>query len=418
MKHTVFTIVSKNYFAYARTLSDSLRRSNPSVDFTVLVVDRKDKAFEEEHPDIRITWVEDLCIPKFEQIAFKYDILELNTNVKPTYAKFLLTRHEKVVYLDPDIYVYSSLQGIFDLLDRHAVVLTPHITQPINDSKIPGEPEFLRSGIYNLGFAAFNSSRESLNLLTWWEQRCLQIGYNEQSQGLFVDQKWMDFVPSLCATACILRDPQYNMAYWNLHEREVVWIKDCATIDGKPLVFFHFSGLPPEDDPRVSKYQTRYGLGERPDIAPLFSSYRACLVENKHHKYKKLPYTFETFSDGTPISSVARRVAAESAELTSCPRPFDSEGPVYGVLKRSFLLGTKSKQNLHFRPKRSKQANFDVYRLQRITAIVLRVFLRIVGPSRYERFMRYVIRSASLRGQSFLLRRHVASASFDRHKKR
>ena len=49
--------------------------------------------------------------------AMKYDILELNTNVKPTFLKHLLERYglTKLVYLDPDIFVYRSahacLQG-------------------------------------------------------------------------------------------------------------------------------------------------------------------------------------------------------------------------------------------------------------------------------------------------------------------
>jgi Glycosyl transferase family 8 len=405
MNLTVFTIVSRNYFAYARTLGDSLRQSNPSVEFNVLIVDRKDPAFEAQHLDWSITWVEDLGISDFERVAFKYDILELNTNVKPTFAKHLLKQYQKVIYLDPDIYVYSSLQQIFDLLDRHAVVLTPHITEPINDEKLPGEPEFLTSGIYNLGFAAFNTSEESLKLLSWWEQRCLHLAYNEQSQGFFVDQKWMDFVPSLCSSAFILRDPQYNTAYWNLQEREVVWVNNCATIAGKPLVFFHFSGLPPEGDDRVSKYQTRYSLGERQDIAPLFKDYRECLTKNGHLEYLKLPYKFGAFSDGTPISSVARRVAAGSPELSSSHRPFESGSPIYHVLQRSHLLNNRPTAKSSPTSGTFKQSSIEEVRLQRFTAIVFRITLRVFGPSRYERLMRYITRSANLRGQSFLLRR-------------
>jgi hypothetical protein len=407
MSPTVFTIVSRNYFAYARTLGDSLRQSNPAVEFNVLIVDRKDPAFEAQHLDWHITWVEDLGIADFEQIAFKYDILELNTNVKPTFAKHLLTRHEKVVYLDPDIFVYDSLQPIFDLLDHHAVVLTPHITEPIDDGKLPGESEFLTSGIYNLGFGAFNSSEESLKLLSWWERRCLHLAYNEQSQGFFVDQKWMDFVPSLCATAFILRDSQYNTAYWNLHERDLVWADGRATIAGKPLVFFHFSGLPPEGDDRVSKYQTRFRLADRPDVAPLFDAYRSRLTSNGHATYLKFPYGFGSFSDGTPLSSVARRVAAGTPELAASGKPFDSGSAIHRVLQASRLLNAASGA----KPTKSTaagapgQSSGEEARLQRITAFVFRGLLRIFGPSRYERLMRYVSRSTNLRSQGFLLRR-------------
>jgi hypothetical protein len=405
MSVTVFTIVSRNYFAYARTLGDSLRRSNPTIEFNVLIVDRKDIDFEVRHPDWRVTWVEDLGIPNFGHVAFKYDILELNTNVKPTFAKHLLVRHNKVIYLDPDIFVYSSLQPVLDLLEDHAVVLTPHITEPINDDKLPGEPEFLTSGIYNLGFGAFNASTESLKLLSWWEQRCLHLAYSEQSQGFFVDQKWMDFAPSLCATTCILRDPQYNAAYWNLHERRVQWTGSKASISGKPLVFFHFSGLPPEGDDRVSKYQTRSRLSERPDVAPLFSAYRSHLNANGHREYLKVPYGFERMSDGTPISSLARRVATGMAEFLSSSDPFDAGGSLCKALRKAKVLVARPTDKAPVRQTGHAGAESEAQRLDRMVGMVFRALLRLFGPARYERLMRYFARSSQLRTQTFLVRR-------------
>ncbi len=59
--------------------------------------------------------------------AFKYDILELNTNVKPSFLRYLLNSGiEELVYLDPDIFVYKELTPIFDALSHSAIVLTPH----------------------------------------------------------------------------------------------------------------------------------------------------------------------------------------------------------------------------------------------------------------------------------------------------
>ncbi|MCK7499234.1 MAG: glycosyltransferase [Comamonadaceae bacterium] len=345
MTQTVFTIVSRNYFAYARTLGDSLRQSNPTIEFNVLIVDRKDPSFEAQHPDWRITWVEDLEIADFVHVAFKYDILELNTNVKPTFAKRLLERHDKVIYLDPDIFVYDSLAPVLERLDRHPVVLTPHTTTPIDDDKLPGELEFLNSGIYNLGFAAFNNSPEARKLLDWWERRCLDLAYNDQPCGLFVDQKWMDFAPSLCPDVCVLRDKAFNVAYWNLHERTVHIIDGKPFIDAAPLVFFHFSGLPPRGDDRISKYQTRFSLSGRPDVAPLFGRYRETLEGNGHADYLKLPYGFGVFTDGAHISSLARRSIIEHQSFSSGFSPFDAGGPVYETLKRANIIAPASKGN-------------------------------------------------------------------------
>jgi hypothetical protein len=39
------------------------------------------------------------------------------------------------------------------------------------------------------------------------------------SQGMHVDQNWVNFAPGMQDGVFILRDPAYNIAYWNLHER-------------------------------------------------------------------------------------------------------------------------------------------------------------------------------------------------------
>ena len=44
------------------------------------------------------------------------------------------------------------------------------------------------------------------------------------SRNMFTDQRWVDFVPSLF-DHLILKDPGCNVAYWNLHGREL-------TLDG------------------------------------------------------------------------------------------------------------------------------------------------------------------------------------------
>jgi hypothetical protein len=401
MSNAVFTIVSRNYFAYARTLGDSLRESNPDTEFNVLVVDRKDAAFEAQHRDWRITWVEDLGIDGFEHVAFKYDILELNTNVKPTFARRLLEHHEKVVYLDPDIFVYDSLRPIHDLLDRHPVVLTPHTLSPIEDDKLPGEMEFLNSGIYNLGFAAFNRSPAALALLAWWEKRCLEQAYNDQPRGLFVDQKWMDFAPSLCPDACILRSKSFNVAYWNLHERTVSMREGKPWVDDAPLVFFHFSGLPPVGVDSISKYQTRFTLSGRPDVAPLFARYRAALEQNGHAANLKIPYGFGRFSNGTAITSLARRAVIDHRLFAATADPFDANSPFYAALARSGVL--KAKAAPAPAAAAAPGGGNERARLQRLVGFGFRLFLRILGAPRYERLMRYLARASGLREQSFLI---------------
>ena len=99
------TIISKNYIALARTLADSFRQFHPDIPFFVLLVDRVDGYFRPESERFYLLDIEALDIPGKDSFRFKYNILELNTAVKPYFLSYLLDsfKIEKLIYFDPDI---------------------------------------------------------------------------------------------------------------------------------------------------------------------------------------------------------------------------------------------------------------------------------------------------------------------------
>lgn len=394
------TIVSRNYAAYALTLQQSMRASNPEIDFYVLMVDRKDPDFEAKIGFDHLVWVEDLGIPDFHHLAFKFDILELNTDVKPFMLTQLAGNYDYVFYLDPDIFVYGSMQGLVDRLKDQTAIITPHAISPIEDDKKPSEIDFMRAGIYNLGFFGARSCPEGLRLLDWWGRRCVELGYNDSRQGLFVDQKFVDLVPAFFDGVVIERSPVYNVAYWNLHERRLDAKNSTQPlVNDLPLVFFHFSGLSvePPSEPRleVSKYQNRSDFSNRPDVRPLFDSYRTKLVEHGHRELRGLPYGYGSFSNGERINAASRRLfGLVSKHFDSSVDPFDAQGPIYQLLAdRRALSGgpvqeTFSSYNAH---KHS--------RAMRVMEGLLRLTFRVLGPERYGTLMTYLGYIASLRNQ-------------------
>lgn len=398
------TIVSRNYAAYARTLQESLRQSNPNIDFIVLIVDRKDSAFEETSGFDKLLWVEDLGISNFPQLAFKFDILELNTNVKPFMLERLAADYDYFFYLDPDIYVYGSMEGLVSRLEGSTAIITPHSTSPIEDEMKPGEIAFMRAGAYNLGFFGARSCPESLRLLRWWSRRCMELGYNDTRQGLFVDQKFIDLVPSFFEGVVIERSPAYNVAYWNLHERNIENnTQSHPLVNGRPMVFFHFSGLsvekPTEARLEISKYQNRSDFSNRPDLKPLFDDYRAKLVANGHRELRSLAYGFGTFSNGERINAISRRLF--SLALDRFPvgvNPFDVEGPVYLMLKgRRALAGGPSQET-------PSAYNADRYsRAMYLMQTLLRLTFWVLGAERYMILMAYLGYISSVRNQGEVL---------------
>lgn len=388
------TIVSKNYFAYALLLRASFLKTNPCGDFHILLVDAKDPDFHVED-EINIVWVEDLDIPNFTSYAMRYDILELNTNVKPTFLLSLLKKYHKVAYIDPDIKVFRSLDIIFNRLDDYSIVLTPHIVSPIDDDRKPTEVDFLSSGQFNLGFIAVSNTDSAIKMLNWWQARCLEQGYNEPSRGIFVDQKWISLVPCIFSGVHIEKSFGCNMAYWNLHERSLnkndgVWKVNQT----EPLYFFHFSGLLLNDENDISKYQNRFNLSQRPDLKEIFSAYRQELRHNGHLDYQGLKYGFASFSDGKLISSVARRLYTLDKFPVKEISPFSAESDFYKYCQRNKLFanaaGTKTYNTYN--------TNHNDMRLKLVRA-GMKLAYKILGVNRYPLLLKYMLYISSLRNQ-------------------
>jgi glycosyltransferase involved in cell wall biosynthesis len=305
----ICTIISRNYLAHARTLAHSFRELHPDARIFVCLVDRNEGAIDPAQEPFELIEAEALGIRDFAAMAFQYDVTELNTAVKPFVLEHLLCERgvEQILYLDPDILVLSPLTWLFDQLDRASILLTPHATHPYRDAKLPNENLLLQTGAYNLGFIGVAATEQGRAMLRWWQGHCYDECAVRPEAGLFVDQKWVDLVPSFFSETEILRDPGLNVAYWNLHERQV----DSLTpprCNGEPLYFFHFSGFKTDAIDAISRHQNRFRLEQRPDLRDLFALYAAQLERNGLAECAKLPYAYGAFDDGRRIDPVMRRL--------------------------------------------------------------------------------------------------------------
>jgi len=126
----VLTICSANYLAHAKVLGDSLAATNPDYHYIIGLVDCIPKEIN------LATWlpyevipVTDLGIPEFPAMAEKYNIVELNTSVKPFYLEHLYERDpavEAILYIDPDVLVTGSFNALVaKLRGYNIIVYTP-----------------------------------------------------------------------------------------------------------------------------------------------------------------------------------------------------------------------------------------------------------------------------------------------------
>ena len=337
------TIAAKNYLPSVQLLVESFRRHHPDIPVSVLVVDAQpDDVID--HLGFDAHRLGDLPIGDLAtaQMATYYDVTELSTALKPYLLQHLLDDGETaVMYLDPDIEVFAPLWDLFELAERHQIVLTPHMTEPTHrgDAYLPEELIF-QSGQFNLGFIAVNKAARPF--LDYWSERTLMLAVNDISRGYFTDQRWVDAVPTMF-THTVVRDTGCNVAYWNLHQRTLERTLDGDyTIDGKPLRFFHYSGHDPRRPFRLSKYVVdpdRVAVDRKPALRRLLRE-RSDRMLGLDPDGSRRPYGLGRTGEGLRLDLTTRRVywdAVRAAQTEGREPPPAGFGPDRGRRLREWL---------------------------------------------------------------------------------
>jgi hypothetical protein len=344
----ICTIIAKNYLAFARTLAQSYLKLHPNHRCFVLIVDDFDGYVSPLDECFEVVRLSDLKIPNLPSFCFKYDVKELCTAVKARLLDYLI--HEKgvakLLYLDPDILVTASLDGLYEKLDVSDIVLTPHLDADYpDDDLLPNDAGVLRAGQFNLGFIGVNSSGNAQSFLNWWRAKLDQKCVVDLKNGYFVDQKFIDFAPLFFEHVLVEKDVGYNVAFWNLHSRRVRSERGQWKCNDGPLYFYHFSGYQPEShaiSSHIAECVARYRLASLPGLQKLFGEYREMLIANGYRQAISWPYTFGYFASGEPISSDLRiHYRSSPAEWRRFGDPFKSE-----ELKRLTNVQAPSKTRL------------------------------------------------------------------------
>jgi glycosyltransferase involved in cell wall biosynthesis len=313
-----FTICSKNYSAYAITLFRSLRHAHPESPFHLVLADTFDDTFQVDELPFPVTQATDLGIPDLQGMVERYDITELNTAVKPFAFEHLFRTYgyQNLVYLDPDILVIGPLTEVVVALHEGSdAVVTPHACQPAEGSEI-SDIQFLRFGIYNLGFIALRNSPESRAFVAWWSRRLERDCRIDLAGGVFTDQKWVDLLPAHLDRVRILRHPGYNVAYWNLAHRTVRRTGDRWLVNGERLVFVHFSGNNVLDPDVFSKHVATITAASIGDLRELLERYRREVLASGHERYRKLRYSLSDAAGTTAVSTEAVKLVDDAPALS------------------------------------------------------------------------------------------------------
>ena len=398
MKECAFTIVAKNYIGLAQILGQSLRQHNPTTDFRIYVADE----FSEEPPTLpaEVLIAKDvlsgLTLEQWTDMAFKYDLTEFCTAIKPfCFEHVFADGYEKAYYFDPDIYIFSSIRPISDALDSHSTTLTPQVVG-IHTHYTGEHPEWAMNvnGIFNLGFCGIKNDEWGRRVVAWWQERLRDQAFADRSVGQFTDQKWMDWMPALLADRlCVLQSLGMNLAPWNYFERQI-----CQDAEGTLHVTFRSDDTPQRDDPLVFVHFAGYdysklkqgiierkrieNLKEYDDLALINNIYRDAIIANTSvfDAFITQPYTYATYDNGDPIAAFHRRLYHG---LTLHHSPFTTgAGTFHDAIGRRGMLIKEKIDNV------SRRNIDNLEGKHRQLARFYSILYRLLGYKRYVMFLK------------------------------
>ena len=244
------TIITESHLGYAMTVADSLaKHTNVACEVHCLVVDSATKLKGRDFDDkvaINFYTIDDVqnC-PHFDTIFKKYagtDEDAFRWSMKSVFVRYLLNTGESdsVAFVDPDQFFVGDPATLFEQMATSRFLLSPH-DRPIDPAAGGLFYDQFTDGMFNGGL--FVARKDAIDILNWWSSVCVHRCEKKASEGLFVDQKYLDAVLTNFPETDWIRHRGVNVASWNMTTRKRhIGPEGQILIDQDPLICVHFSG--------------------------------------------------------------------------------------------------------------------------------------------------------------------------------
>lgn len=177
----------------------------------------------------------------------------------PHIIQYILDKYRlpSVTYVDADLFFFNKPSILLAELERTSasVLITEHRYTPKYDQS-------KAYGIYCVQFITFKSDTRGLQILQWWQDRCLEWCYARAEDGKFGDQKYLDDWPYRFQGVHVLAHLGGGVAPWNIQQYRVT---EGPLVNTVPVIFYHFhymtwyyNGLFDLGSYKISKKVKRY----------------------------------------------------------------------------------------------------------------------------------------------------------------
>lgn len=233
------------YLARGLAMIRSLRRVSPGAEVWVLCLsDEGYRALESlAEPGVHILGLSEVEAGDEALARAKADgrnTVEYYFTLTPTLVRHVMAKSgaEIVTYLDGDLYFFSSVEPVYDELGAGSVLIIPHRFAPVMLHK-----EIY--GRYNVGWLSFRADANGRVCLEWWRDRTNEWCRDtpDEAEGRFCEQRYLDYFADRFAGVHVLAHSGANLAPWNVGNMTLSSRDGKISVNGDPLIFFHFHGI-------------------------------------------------------------------------------------------------------------------------------------------------------------------------------
>jgi hypothetical protein len=254
------TYFDQNYLPRGLALYYSVKKFHSDFVFFVLTFDNYTYDYLNQlgENEIKLISINDYNL-YFQTSADKFrDKKQYYFSSTPNICLYLLTEYPEIdvlLYLDADVFLFNSLDPLYEEFGSSSIGVTPHRVNPILKLFVK------HYGKYNVGVNMFRNSETGLKCLRDWKNEC-ETWYQDKPGyplNFFSDQIFLDSWDIKYKEIKVIENIGVNTCYWNAGNYKFGKIDGVYYVNKTPLIIFHFSSLVKETENRWNTHSI-YGL--------------------------------------------------------------------------------------------------------------------------------------------------------------
>ena len=275
------TLFDSGYLLKGLAMIRSLARFCPGLKIYVLCMDMQAKHILERLNLSYVTCVTLVDVENEALLKAKADrgVAEYCWTLSSCFTWYVMQKHQEIdflTYLDADLLFFSDVQPLFDEIGDASIAIIEH-------RFTPRMQDYESNGRFCVSWDSFRRDEQGLACLSRWSKQCIEWCYYRTEEGKMGDQKYLDEWPERYSSCHILMHPGAGIAPWNYAQYR--FEQDAAgniTVDGTPLIFYHFHQFELLDNGKFNRLSTFYSH-ECPEPSAIYERYEAelqkCLAD-------------------------------------------------------------------------------------------------------------------------------------------